>query len=751
MGQTTGQSIGMIVGGVVGGIIGGFPGAMIGMSFGGQLGLWIDPPDAPPPPPLGDLGKNSYVRSSPVPLCLGQCKVYGGVIWVGEISSGWNNEGSRKNPEWSPSMEGDFAVAHCEGEVQSFTGVYWIDDKRAGTMEEEGYNVGFTSYVGSAAQAINGTISSWQSDKSLAAINFKYTAYTVCQLKVEGMILQSLPVIAAEIKGFDTESGEEDANPIRALYNFLTDTRWGVGLDTADFNGDPDTAESPWKIEADFCDENVQIIDWDDTPVNEPRFRYSNVFDARIKAFDIITDIMMTCRGMLRVKQGKIEPLIEKATETPEVYFADQTIGQFTAGASSTVSRLYADFSSYPNIFWFGDEGDITISGTEYRFVIKDQTSTYIDLFDDLPVSPNLGDSFIIVKDNIKEGSFNFRYTADSEVANRFRIEYIVRKVKDENDNFSNEYIWDVVEKDIEESHVILSPWGDVGTNTKLRTVRLGGIKRKSQAMRMLQFFSDLALYNRNWCEFITGMQGYYHAVGDIIGVSHSQTGWNKKWFRIVGMEEMEGDEIKFTCAEYNPAVYSDTIPKVLPPGDNDPPSPYEAPDIVERFYAVQDLTENKIYILFKRPDDNPYFVGANIYVSVNGGDYVWKKTIGHVTPSVKLDAGIDDSQTVIGFDNSTLYGSFPSSGSFWIEDELISYTGISGSPDYEFTGCTRGTNATSHTSDKYCMLKESDTEYITFEDSEVGQQWTIKPVSITIYNLTADFATSPTKLVTLT
>ncbi|GAF99222.1 unnamed protein product, partial [marine sediment metagenome] len=152
MGQTTGQTGGMIIGGIIGGIVGGFPGAMMGMAIGGQLGLWIDPPNAPPPPPLGDIGRNSYVRSAPVPICVGENKCYGGIVWVGAIISDWNNEGSRKNPEWEPEMEADFACIHCEGEVDSFTNLYWIDDKRAGVMEDEGYKMSTDRYPGSAAQ-----------------------------------------------------------------------------------------------------------------------------------------------------------------------------------------------------------------------------------------------------------------------------------------------------------------------------------------------------------------------------------------------------------------------------------------------------------------------------------------------------------------------------------------------------------------------------------------------------------------------
>ena len=750
-GMTTGQAIGTIAGGVIGGAIGGFPGAMIGMAVGGQLGLWIDPPSAPPPPGMGDLGANSYVKSSPVPLAFGQVKAFGGVIWIGDLETGMNNEGSRKNPEWTPEMDADFAVCHCEGPITSYL-KYWVNDQKIGDLED-GWNIDFTSYLGTSNQSIDPTISSYQSGKTAEAINLKYSAYTVVDLHVEDAVLSKLPSISAEIKAFMIESGEEDANPIRCVYEFLTDTRWGIGLDTDLFNGDPDTADSPWKIASDYCDESVQFTDWDDSLSNEPRFRYSNIFDARAAAFDIITDMMLTCRGLVRLKQGLIEPLIENADETPEVYYSDRVKGEFVAGGSSTVSRLYADFSAYPDIFWFGDEGKITISGSNYTFIVKDQTSTYIDLFDDLPVSPNASDPFEIVKDNIKEGSFNFRENKDSEIPNKFRVEYIQRAVKDEDDNWSNEYIWDAVEKDAEEYYSKFAVYGSSSwptEQTKLKTVRLGGIKRKSQAMRMVQFYSDFALYNRYWCEYVTGLQGYYHAIGDIVGISHIQTGWDKKSFRIVGMEELENDEVKLTCFEYNSNCYSDNISKVISSSDNSLPTPYEAPDDVERLYAVQDLSENKIYILFKRPDDNPYFIGAQIYVSINGGDYQWIKEVTYITPSVKLDAGINDSQTTIGYDNSTLYGSFPSSGSFWIEDELITYTGISGDPDYEFTGCGRGISPVAHTIDKYCMLKDAYTDFITFEDANIGQTWTIKAVATTLYNLKSDFATSPTKAVTI-
>ena len=103
------------------------------------------------------------------------------------------------------------------------------------------------------------------------------------------------------------------------------------------------------------------------------------------------------------------------------------------------------------------------------------------------------------------------------------------------------------------------------------------------------------------------------------------------------------------------------------------------------------------------------------------------------------MESGIDDTQTVIPFDNSTLYGSFPSSGSFWIEDELITYTSID-DVNYEFEGCTRGSNASSHLITEYCNKKETSTPYVTFDASDIGSTWYFKLISSNVAGYTSDF-----------
>jgi hypothetical protein len=211
----------------------------------------------------------------------------------------------------------DFAIGHCEGEVLAYH-QYYIDDKTVGEMAEEGWNFVFTSYYGTMTQTADPIIASYVSGSTPGILSFVGTAYTTVRaiVYVEGTTtITNLPSCSAEISGILTENTDAatdpDANPIRIVYDFMTDIKNGLGLQLDLFNGDPDTPDSPWKYASDYCDELVDYVNELDVTVQEPRFRYSNVFDARVKGYDIITDVLYTCRGLIRLRQGKLEPLIE--------------------------------------------------------------------------------------------------------------------------------------------------------------------------------------------------------------------------------------------------------------------------------------------------------------------------------------------------------------------------------------------------------------------------------------------------------
>jgi hypothetical protein len=742
MGMTTGQLVGSIGGGIIGSFFGP-AGFYIGMSLGGLIGGWLDPADAPDPPPTGDLGINSYVHNAPIPLAYGQNKLYGGCVWMGDIDTAMEESGGgKKSPStYSAQMWVEFAMAHCEGEVQGYTRRYWIDDKTIWDIRDDDMYFTVVSYNGSATQTVNADIDDDLAGSANPAVPFKYTAYSVVNGYFDGGYFNTIPSFSAEVIGFLTEEGEEDANPIRCLYDFLTNTRYGVEIPTSMFDGDPDTPDTSWYIASAYCDELVEYIDQDGVTVQEPRFRYSNEFDSRVKGYDIVKDILQTCRGIIAFSQGLLFAKIENENENVSGYFSDEYTVDLTSGGGCTVNRIY--FSSTiaePSGFWEGAYLSFKIDDVTYSEMINIQETNYVDLVDDLPLAPDSGITVSLTKDNIKEGSFNWTKTPSSERINSCRIEFINRKaIVPPSTVLKNNYIWDVVEVDQPEAYTDVYIDHTRGEYNQ-KQIRLKGVKRKSQAMRMCKWFADFSSYVVYYCEFVTDVVGYLFKVGDIIGVSHSTLGWEAKEFRIVSMEEISNDEIKLNCLEYSRFIYGDDILQVF---NTTSPSPgddvYTYPDDIERVHVVQDIDNDFVWVNFKRPD-SAWWMGAQVWLKRGvSGEYVNVGQFARATYSVELLGAIDDVQTTIPFSSATLYGTFPDAGSFWIEDELITYTSID-EVNNEFEGCTRGTNATAHASGEYCHLKQTTLPRINFYNSDVGVTWYIKIVSVNIAGIVSDF-----------
>jgi hypothetical protein len=762
--MSDGRSIGSIVGGITGAIIGsyfgiGFQGFMIGSSLGGMVGNWLDPPDAPDPPPMGDLGVNTYVHNAPVPLAYGTCKVYGGAIWLGDVSVDVENDGSSKNPEYTYETDMWFAIAHCEGTVGSFVR-YWVDDKEYEAYGQEGFYIVFTSYTGTNTQLVDSDIEEYQLGTRAPGIPFIYTAYTSVHVHVKNQALGTIPNISAEIKALLVETGEEDANPIRVLYDFLTNKRYGCGLDSSAFDGDCDTAGSSWKIAADYCDESVSYTDGDDSStVNEARFRYSNVFDYATKGYDVVTDILSTCRGLLRYVNGELQVVIDTDSETPVHYYSEREEYEITVGVGSTTTRVYADFSAYPDDYlndatvYFVDPLD---SDNKIENYVKDQTSTYIDLCDTLSFSPSESDTIDVVKDNIKKSSLSFERVNGENVYDVVRVEFINREVIDENDDLKHTYQWDVVEYEYPEVYVERDIFGslDLQKPLKIKTVRMSGIKRKSQAMRMAQFLGLYSRYSQWMCEFTTDIVGYQHAIGDIIGISHSITNWDMKYFKVVNMEEQETDEVKLTCIEYSTEPLIDEIDTVYATRQNVIESKYSDLGDVERLHVIQELDHTEgwyIYIHFKPPaSGGTFFWGAQLWVKKGTADYEYLKTTTNTTQSVLLDGGISGGAGTVPYDPDTLYGTFPSSGLFYIDFELFSYSSISGDSFILDNRGMRETDNLAHLDQAVIHYQSDYTLMVPYTSSDIGVTWTFKMVSVSLSGIQADFATAPTDSVTL-
>lgn len=743
-GQAAGAGIGSIVGGVIGNYFfpygGGYAGAMIGGALGGYVGRMLDPIDAPKPPPLGDITLNTYNRNSPLGVCYGQCKVGGGVIMRDQGNIDIDREGSKDAPTFEIKMTVVFAVAHCEGPILGLASPerFWIDDKAVSRGSNSGGAWDFIEYFGTEDQIVDAYFLGYYANQ-VPPPPLKLTCWTRVFMHVEGSTVSMIPNFSIELRGFLTEEGEFDANPIRVAYDWLTNVRYAVGLPPEMLNGTPDTIGSPWKEASDYCDELVDYTDRNGDTVQEPRFRYSNFIDEVTKGYDFISDLMGSCRGILRYKNGMLEPLIEHGFSVPEYYYSDRKKVDFVVGVNTTIDRIYANFSAYPEIFWRGSTGIIIINEETVEFAIKDQTSTYIDLCISLSGVPDSGISFTLTKDNIKEGSFSFKQIGDNEIPNLLRVEYQRRQVFNiDEQKFTNEYLWSSIEHEVPELYIYKDYYGQ--NLKKIKTVRYSGIKRATQAMRMGQFLGDTIYFSRWLCSFTTGIEGYQHGVGDIVGVTHIQAGWEDKWFRIMKMDEQEGDQIALDLIEYNPNVYNDEIDVSMydPNYSDHGGSSWTMPPQIERFVVAQDLsTPNvyKVYLFFKRPENSNFWYGAKIFAS---GLYINRFSV--TSPSVKLSSDITSIVTTIPFDPLTLYGSFPVSGSFFIDNEFITYSGISGN---SFTGCVR-INGANHSSSRFCNLVQSSTPFILFDSTYVGNEILFQAVSYVQSGVSADISFAP-------
>lgn len=591
-----------------------------------------------------------------------------------------------------------------------------------------------------------------------------------------------------------------DANPIAVVYDFLTNNRYGCGLDPTFFDGSP-TTSGTWKTEYDFCNEIIT-------------YSYSNSEGA-----------------------------------------------EFVVNATSTVNRIYANFTNYGVNFFLAITGIIN----EEIFTITDQQLDYIDITPDLTIVPAIGDFLTLNKTNItiseprfvfsnayltllkgydfvkdvlqtcrgflyycdgklkvgiskqneipvigfgyEKGTFTSNQNAD--VLNKIYIDLSLYVENYWNGDLGsvvvgvNTYNFIVIDQtdtyiqvfddfpelipngstiEITKDNIKANSlsWHDKGFREKNNKTRLeykkrdedyrtdvveadnfvdildsddeiretsytmNGIKRQGQATRMVQFLQDYVDNTTSYCNFETDIVGMLLCAGDIISVTYYPKAWSCKLFRVMSMEELEDYNVKLELEEYNSYVYHDYgTPIITPTYDTDPvEDKQQIPDQVERLFLYVDSSSNKIYVFFKRPtENNTYWIGGVVY-SKYSDEQIWtcKGTSFCNTPSVKLNCNLSKTQTTIYYDSSTVNSSFPSIGVFIIEEEEISYSGIDDTNN-AFLNCVRGYNNTIpnfHIIDEYCYYKSINTFSIDYNNDDVGRTLSVKVISITIYNILA-------------
>jgi len=139
-------------------------------------------------------------------------------------------------------------------------------------------------------------VSGWTTEHRLRGI-----AYIYVQMDYDtDMFPNGIPNISAEIKGkkvldFRTSSTAHSDNPALCVYDYLTDTRLGLGISTDNID------TTSFTTMANLCDENVTLSGGG----TEKRYTCNGVVYSDIPPMQILDDMLTSCTGVLSYSNGK--------------------------------------------------------------------------------------------------------------------------------------------------------------------------------------------------------------------------------------------------------------------------------------------------------------------------------------------------------------------------------------------------------------------------------------------------------------
>ena len=136
----------------------------------------------------------------------------------------------------------------------------------------------------------------WTTAHTLSGISYLYV-----KLKYDADVFPNgIPNISAEIKGkkvldFRTGSTAFSANPALILYDYLSDTRYGLNISTDNID------TTSFTTVADICDENITLS----AGGTEKRYEAHGIIYSDQSPMNAIDDIISSCLGVLSYSNGK--------------------------------------------------------------------------------------------------------------------------------------------------------------------------------------------------------------------------------------------------------------------------------------------------------------------------------------------------------------------------------------------------------------------------------------------------------------
>jgi len=348
MGAVVGFIAGEIAGSYLTKTVGGFfAQKFLGVAFGklagsligaGVSGLLAEKPESP------DFGDNSAAsgmlinksaNDAPIPVIYGQRKI-GGTRVLLEIT-GTDNEYLH------------MVLAMSEGEINSFENVY-LNDVLSTDAKFSGF-LDVYKHTGSTTQAADSnlvtSVSGWTSNHQL-----KGTAYLYIKMKYDQDVYASgLPTITADLKGtkvYDARTATTawSDNPVLCIRDYLTNTRYGRGIETSLID------DTSFNAAANYCEESVTI-----GGVSKTRYTCNGVVDTSQGSMDVLKKLLTACRGFLIFSGGKYKLIIDKVETAAFTFSEDNIIGAWSiklGDKNSQFNRMRANFFN-PDRAWQPD------------------------------------------------------------------------------------------------------------------------------------------------------------------------------------------------------------------------------------------------------------------------------------------------------------------------------------------------------------------------------------------------------------
>lgn len=218
---------------------------------------------------------NTRTPSAILPIVYGKIRVGGNLVFI--EAAGDNND-----ELW---IVQNLSEGECDSiEQVDSTDQVFLNDK---LYSEYGSNVEYWFHSGSDSQTydsnLNAAISKWDDNK-------RNTCYMVYKLTYNKDYFQSMPALTVVLKGkkvydFRTGSTAWSDNPVLALYDYMTNDRYGMGISTTKID------ITSWTSAANYC----ETKDW----------KVNIRFDEDAPAADIRDALLALFRGQMVSYNGK--------------------------------------------------------------------------------------------------------------------------------------------------------------------------------------------------------------------------------------------------------------------------------------------------------------------------------------------------------------------------------------------------------------------------------------------------------------